>query len=64
MLRIDEARFEDNSKYSKTIDKLRSMGHRVVGTTQGDAHSIYVDPKTGLYYGAADNRIEGKAAGY
>ena len=40
------------------------MGHKIVGTRQGDAHSIWVDPKTGRYYGAEDRRINGKAAGY
>ena len=46
------------------MTKLRAMGHTLVGTKQGDAHTIYVDPKTGIYHGAADNRINGKAAGY
>jgi gamma-glutamyltranspeptidase/glutathione hydrolase len=47
------------------IDKLRAMGHKVsVSTSQGDAHTILVDPKTGLYRGAADQRIRGAAAGY
>ena len=40
------------------------MGHNVVGTKQGDAHTIWVDPKTGVYHGAADKRQDGKAAGY
>jgi len=31
---------------------------------QGDAHSIWIDPKTGILHGAADRRIDGKAAGY
>ena len=41
-----------------------AMGHRIEGTKQGDAHSIWVDPKTGEYNGAEDRRISGKAAGY
>jgi len=60
----DEARFEDIGKYSKAVEKLRSMGHNVSGTQQGDAHSIWVDPKTGVIHGAADKRIDGKASGY
>ena len=40
------------------------MGHKVAGTRQGDAHTIWVDPTTGAYYGAADRRISGKAVGY
>ena len=49
---------------AEAVEKLREMGHKVESTRQGDAHSIYVDPKTGVYWGAADRRIDGKAAGY
>ena len=45
------------------MEKLKAMGHKIEGTRQGDAHSICVDPKTGVY-AAADRRIDGKAAGY
>jgi gamma-glutamyltranspeptidase/glutathione hydrolase len=46
--------------------KLEALGHKVRTwpIKQGDAHSIWIDPKSGLYHGAADNRINGKAAGY
>jgi gamma-glutamyltranspeptidase/glutathione hydrolase len=60
----DEARFESTSDYAQAMEQLRKMGHIVVGTRQGDAHSISVDPKTGHYFGAADRRNDGKAAGY
>lgn len=30
----------------------------------GDAHSIWIDPRTGYYHGEADQRIMGYAAGY
>jgi hypothetical protein len=40
------------------------MGHAVHGTRQGDAHSIFVDQKTGAYVGAADRRVNGRAAGF
>jgi gamma-glutamyltranspeptidase/glutathione hydrolase len=60
----DVARLEDISKFRDTADKLRSMGHKVEGTRQGDAHSIWVDPGTGRYQGAPDRRIHGHAAGY
>ena len=46
------------------IKKLDALGHTVRTHQQGDAHSIWIDPKTGLYHGAADKRINGKAAGY
>jgi gamma-glutamyltranspeptidase/glutathione hydrolase len=44
--------------------KLAAMGHAVGGHRQGDAHTIRIDPKTGRYQGAADRRLNGKAAGY
>jgi gamma-glutamyltranspeptidase / glutathione hydrolase len=48
------------------LKKLEALGHKVrtLPIKQGDAHSIWIDPKTGLYHGAADKRIDGKAAGY
>lgn len=46
------------------VKKLEALGHKVRTQKQGDAHSIWIDPKTGLYHGAADKRINGKAAGY
>jgi gamma-glutamyltranspeptidase/glutathione hydrolase len=60
----DEARFEGASEYPAAVARLRAMGHSVSGTRQGDAHTIWVDPKTGRYVGAEDRRIDGKAAGY
>jgi len=46
------------------VQALQQMGHTVTGNRQGDAHSIWIDPKTGRYQGAADSRVNGKAAGY
>jgi gamma-glutamyltranspeptidase / glutathione hydrolase len=60
----DVARFEGVGQYSDSVARLREMGHRIEATRQGDAHSIWVDPTTGHYFGAADRRINGKAAGY
>jgi gamma-glutamyltranspeptidase/glutathione hydrolase len=61
----DELRTERLRGYPDVVDRLTEMGHRVVGErSQGDAHTIQVDPKTGTYRGAADHRIMGKAAGY
>jgi gamma-glutamyltranspeptidase/glutathione hydrolase len=60
----DRLRFEGTSEYRDAVEKLRAMGHVVTGTRQGDAHTIYVDPKTGLITGAEDRRIMGKAAGF
>jgi gamma-glutamyltranspeptidase len=57
-------KFEGKRDHPELVERLRQMGHTVEGTRQGDAHSIWVDAKTGRYYGAADRRISGKAAGY
>jgi gamma-glutamyltranspeptidase/glutathione hydrolase len=60
----DRVRFEGIADNQAAVDKLRAMGHIVTGTRQGDAHTIYVDPKTGKLIGAEDRRIMGKAAGF
>jgi gamma-glutamyltranspeptidase/glutathione hydrolase len=60
----DEIRFEAASDRPELARALGRIGHRVYGSRQGDAHSIWVDPRTGRYLGAADRRISGKAAGY
>ncbi len=48
------------------MEKLRALGHRVEAARepQGDAHSIWINPHTGRYYGAADHRRDGHAGGY
>jgi gamma-glutamyltranspeptidase/glutathione hydrolase len=58
----DEIRLE--GKDADLLKKLEMLGHTVRTHQQGDAHTIWVDPKTGVYHGAADRRINGKAAGY
>ncbi|MEX2271569.1 MAG: gamma-glutamyltransferase [Vicinamibacterales bacterium] len=42
---------------AEVVAKLKAMGHdaRLAGT-QGDAHSIWIDPKTGTAYGINDKR--------
>jgi gamma-glutamyltranspeptidase/glutathione hydrolase len=73
----DELRFEGTAKHPATVANLKSLGHRVpegqwlpwhrrrLGVPkQGDAHSIWINPKTGGYVGAADKRLSGFAAGY
>jgi gamma-glutamyltranspeptidase/glutathione hydrolase len=53
-------------EYESLIARLRELGHTVADrpTRQGDAHTIWVDPSTGRYIGAADQRRSGAAAGY
>jgi gamma-glutamyltranspeptidase/glutathione hydrolase len=60
----DELRFEGTEEHAEAVKRLSAMGHKVVGTRQGDAHSIAVHPRTGAYVGAADGRINGKASGF
>jgi gamma-glutamyltranspeptidase/glutathione hydrolase len=60
----DEVHFEGTSTYPATVAALRAMGHQVTSTRQGDAHSIWVNPRTGAYVGAADKRLSGKVSGY
>jgi gamma-glutamyltranspeptidase / glutathione hydrolase len=62
----DRVQFEGalDPAYEKLVAGLRSRGHKVVPRTepQGDAHSILV--RDGLFWGAADRRTSGYAAGY
>ena len=53
-------------EYPDALAALRRMGHTVAArpARQGDAHSIQVDPRTGVRTGAADRRLNGRAAGY
>ncbi len=61
----DAVQIEVTARTIDTLDRLRQLGHNVErAAKQGDAHTIWVDPKTGRYLGAADTRISGKAAGY
>ena len=49
-----------------TVSALEAMGYRIrAAGSQGTAHSIMIDPKTGKRYGAADPRdADAGAAGY
>jgi len=60
----DRACFEGKGVYADAVRRLEAMGHSVSGTRQGDAHSIWLDPKTGKYIGAEDRRIDGKVSGF
>jgi gamma-glutamyltranspeptidase/glutathione hydrolase len=60
----DVVRFEGAGRYPDVVNQLQKMGHRVQGGKQGDAHSIWVDPATGRYWGAEDRRIDGKVSSY
>lgn len=60
----DELRVEEGLS-PDTINLLENLGHDIsVQATMGAAESIFIDPDTGIYYGAADPRREGLAIGY
>jgi len=54
----DSTTIEAGKVSNATIAALRARGQavRISDDKQGDAHSIWVDPKTGIAYGAADHR--------
>jgi gamma-glutamyltranspeptidase/glutathione hydrolase len=60
----DRLAHEDCAGFPELSAKLKAMGHTVTKSRQGDGHTIVIDPKTGTMHGAADRRLDGKAAGY
>jgi gamma-glutamyltranspeptidase / glutathione hydrolase len=55
----DRVQFEPGhfDKYPKALEDLEAMGHKPVKVqVQGDAHSIWLDPKTKAYRGEHDGR--------
>jgi gamma-glutamyltranspeptidase/glutathione hydrolase len=60
VLKLERHRVQDEGRR-----ELEALGHKVeIVERQGDAHSIWIDPATGLRHAAADKRISGSAAGY
>ena len=64
----DRVKFEgmNRPECQTAVDQLKALGHHFESKLepQGDAHTIWIDPQSGRYFGAADTRIDGKAAGY
>ena len=59
----DVAKLEPGRVSSDAHRELESRGHKLDDKhKQGDVHSIWIDPATGLRHGAADRRISGHAA--
>ena len=54
----DSTTIESGKVSDATIAALRARGQmvRITQSEQGDAHSIWIDTKTGVAYGAADHR--------
>jgi gamma-glutamyltranspeptidase/glutathione hydrolase len=59
----DVVRFEGVKERPDLVARLKSLGHVVTQQRQGDAHTIGIDAKRGLFLGAADKRIDGMASG-
>lgn len=59
----DAARFEGVKQHGDLVKQLEARGEKVTEQRQGDAHSIRIDPKSGVRIGAADKRLDGKALG-
>jgi gamma-glutamyltranspeptidase/glutathione hydrolase len=59
----DEVKFEGVKQYPELVSKLKELKHTVSEARQGDAHTIWIDPKTGVRVGVADKRLDGKALG-
>jgi gamma-glutamyltranspeptidase/glutathione hydrolase len=62
-IQTEPALFKD---HPEAIEQLRQMGHPVHSppAKQGDAHTIWIDPKTAVIHGIADSRRCGAAKGY
>ena len=62
----DKIRIEKWGVSADVVERLRGMGHKVdIRGTQGRAMGIYIDPRTGIFSGAADPRSpDGGAVGY
>jgi gamma-glutamyltranspeptidase/glutathione hydrolase len=59
----DAVKFEGAKQHPELVAKLKALGHSVSEARQGDAHTIWIAPKTGVRVGAADKRLDGKAVG-
>jgi gamma-glutamyltranspeptidase/glutathione hydrolase len=64
----DELRMERVAGRQSLVEALGKLGHHVTPHSptrmQGDAHTIWLNPKDGTIFGAADARLMGKAVGY
>lgn len=61
----DLLRLEEGAVSEAVKERLKAMGHKIKEIQrQGDSHSIFIDPSTRMYYGAADKRSKGSAIGY
>jgi gamma-glutamyltranspeptidase/glutathione hydrolase len=63
----DRISWESPERYPETVEGLNEFGHTIVPPAplpfQGDTHSIWI-ARPSRYVGVADDRINGRAAGY
>lgn len=62
-IRAEKGIFQDRPQLLDELTK-RGQSIKVKSGAQGDAHTIFIDPKTGQYHGIADHRLGGAARGY
>jgi gamma-glutamyltranspeptidase/glutathione hydrolase len=55
--------FEGIGQHPTLVADLKKFGHILTERRQGDAHSIGIDPNTGIRTGVADKRLDGKVVG-
>jgi gamma-glutamyltranspeptidase/glutathione hydrolase len=61
----DRVSLESNTLTEPQLAALKALGHDVRQSgTQGDAHSIWIDPKTGMAYGINDKRTSDSKASF
>ena len=61
----DELRIERRGFPVDVVKALEALGHKVTAQgDMGDVHAIWIDPKTGMRYGASDPRLDGRTIGY
>lgn len=61
----DEIRLERQGFPIDVRRALEARGHTLVERADmGDVHAIWIDPKTGVRYGASDPRLDGRTLGY
>jgi gamma-glutamyltranspeptidase / glutathione hydrolase len=60
----DRLQIERAKDRPDTVAALKAFGHAVISNRQGDAHTIWIDPATGVRHGVADARLNGKAIGH
>jgi len=59
----DSVHFEGMRQQPELVGNLNRLGHKFTAARQGDAHTIWIDSKSGIRIGCADKRLDGKVLG-